>query len=134
VYAERFDDYSNCYLHEKRGSGIPAVFNREGGGWIRFAALDFAGGAGRFSVIAQGGPGSRVEIRLDSPDGAKAGAAEVPNTGEICSCPLKPDSPRRRPSWAFAETATEKISGVHDLYLVMYGKTGIWRFEFSGIE
>jgi hypothetical protein len=29
-----------------------------------------------------------------------------------------------------AETMIEKISGIHDLYLVLFGKTGIWRFEF----
>ncbi|MCL2444387.1 MAG: glycoside hydrolase family 3 C-terminal domain-containing protein, partial [Treponema sp.] len=27
IYAERFDNYANCFLHEKRGSSIPAVFN-----------------------------------------------------------------------------------------------------------
>jgi beta-glucosidase len=132
IYAERFDDYYNCFLHEKRGSGIPAVFNKSDGGWVRFAALDFASGsASHCSAIVQGGAGSRVEIRLDAPDGALLGTIEVPNTGDFCSYPLEPHSPRRRPVWAFAEAviAPAAESGVRDLYLVLYGKTGIWRFE-----
>jgi beta-glucosidase len=140
IYAERFDDYEGCFLHEKRGSGIPAVFNIYeedhvgccDGGWIHFAALDFGSlKIDRFSAVVQGVPGSCIEIRLDAPDGALAGVIEVPNTGEICSYELNPLSPRRRPVWAYAETTIEKICGVHDLYLVMYGKTGIWRFDFG---
>jgi beta-glucosidase len=130
VYAERFDDYADCFLHEKRGSAVPAVFNKNDGGWIRFAALDFAEGRGIFSVVAQGEPGSRIEIRLDAPDGALAGTIAVPNTGDISFYPLVgPYSPRRRPVWAYAETVTEKICGIRDLYLVLYGKTGLWQLD-----
>jgi beta-glucosidase len=131
VYAERFDDYADCFLHEKRGSAIPAVFNKRDGGWIRFTALDFAyaTGAARCSAVVQGTVGSRIEIRLDAPDGALAGTITVPNTGDISFFHLSPHSPRRRPVWACVETPTEKICGVHDLYLVFYGKTGLWRFE-----
>jgi hypothetical protein len=93
--------------------------------------LDFGSlKAGHFSAVVQGGPSSYIEIRLDAPDGALAGIIEVPNTGEICSYELDPLSPRRRPVWAYAETTIEKLRGVHDLYLVLYGKTGIWKFEF----
>jgi beta-glucosidase len=131
IYAEKFDDYSACYLHEKRGSGIPAVFNQEDGGWIRFASLNFTEGFSRCSAIVQGVPGSRVELRLDAPDGILAGTIEVPNTGDFTSYPLEPHSPRRRPVWAYTEACTspaaQSISGVHDLYLLLYGKTGIWR-------
>jgi len=133
IYAEKFDDYSACFLHEKRGRGIPAVFNKEDGGWIRFAALDFANIAfSGCSAIVQGGPGSRVEIRLDAPDGVLLGTIAVPNTGDFSSYPLDKQSPRRRPAWAFAETSAVQAAenGVRDLYLVLYGKTGIWRFEF----
>jgi beta-glucosidase len=136
VYAERFDNYARCFLHEKRGSAVPAVFNDSDGpqpessGWIRFAALDFAEGYGHYSAIVQGGPGSRIELRLDAPDGALAGTITVPNTGDISFYPLVgPNSPRRRPVWGYAEITTEKIRGVHDLYLVLYGKTGIWRLD-----
>jgi len=133
IYAERFDDYANCYLHEKRGSGIAAVFNTADDAWIHYTALDFSGGVSHCSAIVQGGvTGSRIEIRLDAPDGILAGTIEIPNTGDICSYDLPPPhSPRGLPVWAFLETATEKIAGVHDLYLVMYGKTGLWRIDFT---
>jgi beta-glucosidase len=143
IYAERFDDYEGCFLHEKRGSAVAAVFNNSsccdngccdsecGGGWIRFAALDFSEGYSHFSAIVQGVTGSFIEIRLDSPDGALAGIIEVPNTGETCAYELDLYSPRRRPVWACAETRIERICGIHDLYLVLYGKTGVWRFEFK---
>ena len=132
IYAQGFDDYSSCYLHEKRGSGIPAVFNNEDGGWIRFAALDFAAGyASRFCAVVQGGYVGRIEIRLDAPDGLLAGTIEVPNTGDISFYPLAKTSHRRLPVWGYAESVIEKICGVRDLYLVFYGKTGLWRFEFK---
>jgi len=132
IYAQMFDDYSDCFLHEKRGSGIPAVFNSSEGGWIRFAALDFADGRGFCSAIVQGAPGSRIEIRLDAPGDALVGRLVIPNTGDISFYPLtEKNSPRRRPAWAYVETPIEKISGVHDLYLVFYGKTGLWRFDIQ---
>jgi len=132
IYAQSFDDYKSCYLHEKRGSGIPAVFNNEDGGWIRFSALDFAAGyASRFCAIVQGGYIGRIEIRLDAPDGSLAGTIEVPNTGDISFYPLAKTSHRRLPVWGYAESVTEKICGVRDLYLVFYGKTALWRFEFK---
>ena len=141
IYAQNFDDYFSCYLHEKRGSGIPAVFNKLNGaalggavnnGWIRFASLDFGAGASRFSAIVQGRYNCRLELRLDAPDGLLAGTVEVPNTGDISFYPLPPESCRRLPSWGYAECVTEKITGVHDLYIVFTGKTGLWQFAFSG--
>jgi len=131
IYAQSFDDYSSCYLHEKRGSGIPAVFNKEDGGWIRFASLDFASGVSRLSAVVQGRYNCRAEIRLDSLCGLLAGVIEVPNTGDISFYPLPETSYRRLPSWGYAECQLEKICGVHDVYLVFYGKTGLWRFEFK---
>jgi beta-glucosidase len=133
IYAQGFDDYSACYLHEKRGSGIPAVFNNKDGGWIRFAALDFADGVSRFCATVQGGYVGRIELRLDAPDGVLAGTVEVPNTGDISFYPLAKTSYRRLPPWGYAECQTEKICGVHDLYLVFYGKTALWRFEFKNV-
>jgi beta-glucosidase len=133
IYAQCFDNYLSCFLHEKRGSDIPAVFSITdcNNSWIRFAALDFSNGISRCSAVVRGVQGSRIEIRMDSPDGALVGIINVPNTGEICSYELDPHSPRRLPVWVYVETTTEKVSGMHDLYLILYGKTGIWRFNFS---
>jgi len=173
IYAERFDNYANCFLHEKRGSAVPAVFNIEcaaeksgvsadngfganyessadrpqqkqrssqriysSSSWIHFAALDFAEKFSaqkqlQFSAVVQGVTGSRIEIRLDAPDGELAGTLEVPNTGETCGYELDAFSPRRRQLWSFAQTQLKEIKGAHDLYLVLYGKTSIWRFEIA---
>ncbi|MCL2186423.1 MAG: glycoside hydrolase family 3 C-terminal domain-containing protein [Treponema sp.] len=139
IYAERFDNYYNCYLHEKRGSGIAAVFNNTcdctcgccDSGWIRFVALDFADGISSISAIVQGTAGSRIEIRLDAPDGVLAGVLEVPNTGDIYPSELNPGNSRRQAVWAYAEDELNVINGIHDLYLVLYGKTAIWSFELG---
>jgi beta-glucosidase len=131
IYAQGFDNYSDCFLHEKRGSGIPAVFSRKDGGWIHFAALDFGTGISRFSAIVQGGYIGRIEVRLDAPDGFLAGTIDVPNTGDVSFYPLPKTSFRRLPSWGFAECSIDKICGVHDVYLILYRNTGLWRFEFN---
>ncbi|MDR3020645.1 MAG: glycoside hydrolase family 3 C-terminal domain-containing protein [Treponema sp.] len=147
IYAERFDDYANCFLHEKRGSGIAAVFaNTEkraqvsshdisSHGWIRFGSLNFEKGLSHFSAIVQGSLNSSltsgIEIRLDAPDGKLLAAVDVPNTGEISHYELSPTSPRRRSVWAYVETSFTSIEGAHDLYIVLRGKTGIWRFGFK---
>jgi beta-glucosidase len=130
IYAETFDDYKNCFLHEKRGSGIPAVFNEIDGGWIKFLGLDFQKGISNFSAIVQGRAGSRLEIRLGAPDGILAGSIEIPNTGDFCSYPAKQGSPQRLPVWAYVQTSIKNICGLHDLFIVLYGKTGIWNFNF----
>jgi len=139
IYAQCFDDYSNCYLHEKRGSysetsgnEIPAVFNKEDGGWIQFKSLDFGKeNFSRVSAIVRGGYTGSIELRLDKPDGLLAGTIEVPNTGDISFYPLPKTSHRRLPSWGYAESNLKKINGVHDLYFVFYGKTALWSFEFK---
>ena len=148
VYAECFDSYMNCFLHEKRGSAIPAVFTvgkrdrgEERGGreerknicfndcaWICFRALDFSSGSSEFSAVVQGTPGSRIEIHLDSPDGKIVGTLGIPNTADLYDYDLPAESPRRCQLWSYAKTSIQKIEGIHDLYLVLYGKTGIWKF------
>jgi beta-glucosidase len=135
IYAQNFDEYHACFLHEKRGSDIPAVFNKEDGGWICFKALDFGNGKfSGFSAIVQGMHNCNIEIRLDSPNGFLTGIIEVPNTGDVSFYPLPPASYRRLPSWGYAECMSEGICGVHDIYLVFYGKTGLWQFEFLPIQ
>ena len=143
IYAQIFDDYSSCYLHEKRGSGIPAVFSKTNDSceaderreanesWLRFSSLDFGAGFSRFSAVVQSRYNCRIEIRLDAPDGLLAGTLEAPNTGDVSFYPLPPESHRRLPSWGYFECPLEKITGVHDLYLVLRRKTGLWRFGFS---
>ena len=136
IYAECFDSYANCFLHEKRGSGIPAVFSVgkkeycfNDCAWICFAALDFSSGVSGFSAVVQGAPGSRIEIRLDAPDGEIVGNLNIPNTADLYDYDLSAESPRRTQIWSYAEISIQNTNGVHDLYLVLYGKTGIWKFD-----
>ena len=140
IHAQCFDDWHNCFLHEKRSSSVPAVFAKPGvpgkatKTWIRFAALDFSNGSntGHFSAIAQGRPGSRIELRLDAPDGKLAGIIDIPNTAGTCDYDrVGKNSPRRRQIWASAEGQTEKIYGIHDLYIVLHGEAGIWEWKLE---
>jgi len=130
VQTQNFDSYSNCYLHEKRGSSVPAVFNNEDGSWISFKSVDFQNGKTfLLSSVVQGRHGSKIEVRLGSSNGKIIGTLEVPITGDISFYPLPKTSFRRLPSWGHAECKLEKVNGVHDLYFVFYGKTGFWQFE-----
>ncbi|MCL2808445.1 MAG: glycoside hydrolase family 3 C-terminal domain-containing protein [Treponema sp.] len=132
IFAKNFDTYCSCFLHEKRGSDIPAVFNNEDGAWIKFMSLDFETGKKfKLSAVAQGRHDSRIEIRLDSPEGQIAGVLNIPITGDISFYPLPQTSFRRLPSWGHAECKLENINGARDLYFVFYGKTGLWQFEFN---
>ena len=136
IHAERFDNYADCYLHERRGFSVPAVFNSQDGAWIHFASLDFTTGVSRIDAIVQGvkthnaGAGY-IEVRLDSPDGHLAGTLDIPNTGDISFYPLPKTSYRRLPSWGYTETCLDRITGVHDVFFVFYGKVGLWQFNFS---
>ncbi|MDR3283728.1 MAG: glycoside hydrolase family 3 C-terminal domain-containing protein [Treponema sp.] len=131
VYAETFDAYQNCFLHEKRGSDIPAVFTSGSLSWLCYASCGFGGGARAFSALVTGEPGSRLEIRLDAPDGPCAAVIPVPRTDPATSFPARPNAPRPVPSWAFVSAPVEAVSGIRDVYLMMYGKMGVWQFSFE---
>jgi beta-glucosidase len=131
VHGQNFDDQRDCYLHEKRGSAIAAVFNRRDGAWTRYGDYDFGGGAETLAAIVSGSPGSRIEIRLDAPEGLLAGCMDLPNTEDLTFLRDKPDSFRHVASWARTETAIRGVTGVHDLYLVFYGAAGLWRFTLE---
>ncbi|MDR0643415.1 MAG: glycoside hydrolase family 3 C-terminal domain-containing protein [Treponema sp.] len=133
--AADFDEHAGCFLHEKRGSGVPAVFNQTDGAWVCYRDADFGTGAQVFRAVVQGtASGSTLEIRLDAPNGRLAGVVLVPNTGDVCAYPLPEDNPQRRPLWGFTEGAIERITGVHDVYLLFHGKNGLWQFSFACTE
>jgi beta-glucosidase len=131
VSAWNCDEYADCYLHEKRGSAVAALFNKQAGAWVRYGDYDFGTGAKVLSAVVSGGPGSAIEIRLDSPRGRKVGTIPVPNTEDLTVLRDKPDAFRHVASWAKVETPIAGVSGVHDLYLVFHGATGIWQFTLG---
>lgn len=84
-----------------------------GGTWLRFSTIDFATGVRSISVDlgALGRTGIRVELRLDSPTGTRIGSLGI-HAGRR-GRPMRVQSARVR-----------HITGVHDLYLVLIGRTG----------
>jgi beta-glucosidase len=128
LWAQNCDDYADCYLHEKRGSAVAAIFNRKDGAWARYGDCDFGSGAKALDAVVSGSPGSRIEIRLDAPGGRKAGIIDIPNTEDLIFLRDKPDSFRHVASWARVETPVNGVGGVHDLYLIFHGAAGLWKF------
>lgn len=77
--------------------------------WVGYDKIDFGTGVSRFIVKSSTWSGSkgenRVEVRLDSPDG--------PLVGTFVAAPAPLDKPEQ-----VAMPVTQKITGVHDVYLV----------------
>lgn len=105
--------------------GLMAVATTNGA-WIRIRGVDFAAGATAFTArVACGGPGSLLDLRLDSPSGFLMGAVAVPNTGGW-------------QSWRTVTTPVTNVSGVRDLYLRFTGSgapllhMNWWQFQPAG--
>lgn len=81
--------------------------------YLRFNRMDFGSGAGSVQArVASTTNIGRIEFRLDSPTGPLAGTLNIPNTG----------------GWQTWTTSTVNVSGasgVHDLYLVYQGGSGL---------
>jgi beta-glucosidase len=139
LYAHNFDGYRNCYLHEKRGSDIPAVFANAVGAaagadaatWTAYEDSDFGAKTAAFSALVSGRTEGRIEIRLDSPEGRRVGIIQVPHTEEVYPQQDLKFNFRRTPTWALAEGTIEPVSGVHTLYLVFHGETALWNIRWS---
>jgi beta-glucosidase len=129
LYVHNFDDYAEVYLHEKRGSTIPAVFSRGNGAWTKYEGVDFGVQAGSFKALVSGKVEGAIEIRLDSPEGRLAGVIKVPNTEEVYPQRLLKYNFRPTPSWALATGNLEGISGIHDLFFVFRGEAALWKFS-----
>ena len=125
--AWNYSDYNNCYLHEKRGSKIPAVFSKESTGYIVYKDFDFNKDCNSFTaqVLCKGY--GTLEIRKDSLDGKVILFTELPNTGDNCAVPGN----KVRAVWATIRKSIEKIDGVCDLYIILNGNIGIHNFTFN---
>lgn len=100
----------------KRTSGEMAAI-AEDGGWIALTSVDFDKGADLFGVNAMGK--GIIEIRLDDKDGAAVGSIQFESLEDysVTYCRL-----------------AEKISGVHDLYLVFGGEVTLDKWQFAAGE
>jgi hypothetical protein len=94
-----------------------------GGDWIMFNNLDFGGTNAVCKVSAAAGydrPGSKIEIRLGSPTGTKAGEIAIPSTGDWCTYQVF--------------QSNIHISGVHNVYAVFVGGDDIFDLEWIRFE
>lgn len=104
---------------DKVGMYVTSIHN---GDYIQIKAVDFKKGAKSFEVNAATITKGRIEIRLDNINGKLLGVCQIKNTGGWNN-------------WRTFVTDTEKIEGVHDLYLVFKGGDGemfnmdYWRFK-----
>lgn len=127
--AQNYDSYSLCYLHEKRGSDIPCVFNKEDGAWISFADCAFSGSGAKTCTVHICTNGcTSLEVRTQSPDGPLLGQCTLPNTGDNCAVPWN----HVRPVWTdFSFPLEKEISGIHTIFFILKGTIGIQSFIFS---
>jgi glucosylceramidase len=93
------------------------------GSYAVYENLNFASGFANVSArLASAGSGGTLEFRLDSPTGYLVGSTTVPVTGGW-------------QTWQTVSGLGAAASGVHDLYVVFKGSSGIgnlnW-FQFSG--
>lgn len=92
----------------KVGIYVTSVHNRD---YIQVKSVDFRKGAKRFEISAMPLVGGKIEIRLDSHEGALLG-----------TCEIIPSSSENK--WKTFSTEVEKVKGVHDLYFIFKGDEG----------
>ncbi len=99
------------------------VCDIENGNFIKVKGVDFGKGAASFKArVASATHGGNIEIRLDSTTGTLVGTCAAPNTGDW-------------QTWVTTFCMVEDAVGVHDLYLVFTGDSGLlmnfnwWKFE-----
>ena len=89
-----------------------AVYNMRDGDWLRYNRVDFGNGADWANFFVSGTKdGGTLEIRVDSPEGELAAAAEIPDTGG-----------GEKFVNVFADVEKKPVVGVHRLFLVYRGE------------
>lgn len=96
-----------------------AIGNFDDKDWIRFNQVDFGSGASRFTAwlgVPDLYAGQRIDLRLDSVNGPLIGTLAVASTGSFNVM-------------AAQNTAVSGAAGIHDLYLVGRGGSGICNLD-----
>jgi hypothetical protein len=108
---------------ETSGAGIVSDGNvgfLDDGDWVRYCGMDFGtGGATKFTTrmaVPAASAGQRIEVRLDGVGGALIGTLTTTSTGSWST-------------YANESTAVTPTTGVHDVYLVMRGGSGIGNLD-----
>jgi len=99
------------------------VCDIENGDYIKVKGVDFCLGAKSFEArVASETSGGNIELRLNSPTGTLVGTCAAPNTGDW-------------QTWVTSFCSVKGADGVHDLYMVFTGDSGLllnfnwWKFE-----
>ncbi|HET6557177.1 MAG TPA: glycoside hydrolase family 43 protein [Prolixibacteraceae bacterium] len=112
--AETMNAQSGIATETSKAGGLN-VCNIDNGDWIKVRGVDFGKkGARKFNASVAGTtPSTRgtIEICLDSPSGTVIGTCTVTFTGDM-------------QNWKTISCKTQKVTGVHDLYLKFTGSEG----------
>jgi arabinoxylan arabinofuranohydrolase len=101
--------------------GVDVTRIREGA-WIRYAGVDFAGGAAAFTArVASNDGRGWIELHLDKRDGPRVGSVSVPDTGGA-------------QKWSSVHCSVCNATGVHDLYITFAGHGGGELMNFDWYE
>ncbi|MGJ8695823.1 MAG: LamG-like jellyroll fold domain-containing protein [Verrucomicrobiaceae bacterium] len=112
IEAEDFCGQSGVVV-ESGGGGIMSVGMIEDGDWIRFDDVFFGVGPDRVEARVAGGTGGgTIEVRLGGVSGTLIGTCEVAGSavGE---------------TWVTRSAELTEVQGLHDLYLVFTGESGV---------
>lgn len=111
VEAENFSAMSGVLVGSGGTGSVVGYF--DSGDWMKFDNVDFGPGAARVVLsVAKGNPGGTVELRLGSPTGPLIGTFSAQTTG----------------GWdLYSEQEINVVptSGIHDLFLVGAGSSGV---------
>ncbi len=99
----------------------------DNGDWLRLRSVDFAeGGASRLTAcVAAEAEGGSIELHLDNLGGPVVGLLNVRSTGGNDHWELQQGT-----------IETEKLTGVHDLYLLFHGsdEEGLFRLDYWQLD
>lgn len=119
-----FDSQRDCFLGERRGSPVPAVFARCAGAWILFRNCEFGAGADSLDLDFCAEGAAAVDLEA----GGVFFKIALPNTGDNCAVPGAPC----RPAWTRMRFPLERaVSGRCDLRVTFHGKIGVQTIRFN---
>jgi cytochrome c len=110
VQAEDFDLSKNVGNRHIDGTDVFFVADLSDGSYLGFKNIDLTGINKIGFQLAGSAPGSRIEVRLNTPDGKLIGTAQVPNT------------PNRN-EWYLVTADLAKTAGQQDIYFVFRNAT-----------
>lgn len=121
VEAEDYDESSSS-----NGVSEAVVTDAGGGksvslpdqGYLAYPNVEFIDGTASVQLRVAAEGESRIELRLDSPQGALIGSVDLSTTGGL-------------QNWTTQSASVEGANGVHTLYLVMNGPVHLNWFQFS---